>query len=130
MQNGHISTSRYTLAYDSDCGPCTMFRRLVGFLDRSKSIKFIPLTQADNEGLLDSIQKDFRFSSFHLILPGREVRSGSDGVLELIRILPGGRVTHPIVRYLPGAIPLVRFIYARLSRLHNNSSCAINSDNV
>jgi predicted DCC family thiol-disulfide oxidoreductase YuxK len=53
MQTG--SSSKYILAYDADCGPCTKFRRIVDILDKYERIDFISLTKADEEGLLDNI---------------------------------------------------------------------------
>ena len=53
MQTG--SSSKYILAYDSDCGPCTRFRHIVEILDKYERIDFVLLTKADEEGLLDEI---------------------------------------------------------------------------
>ena len=53
MQTGF--SSKYILAYDVDCGPCTRFRRIVDILDKYEKIDFISLTKADQEGLLDKI---------------------------------------------------------------------------
>jgi predicted DCC family thiol-disulfide oxidoreductase YuxK len=39
------SISRYTIAYDADCGPCTRFAHVVDFLDRSEKIDFINNTE-------------------------------------------------------------------------------------
>lgn len=53
MQTG--SSSKYILAYDANCGPCTRFRHIVDILDKYERIDFISLTKADQEGLLDKI---------------------------------------------------------------------------
>jgi len=53
MQTG--SSSKYILAYDSDCGPCTRFRHIVEILDKYERIDFVLLTKADEECLLDEI---------------------------------------------------------------------------
>ncbi len=121
-------SSRYILAYDADCGPCTRFSRVVNILDRYKKIDFISLTKADQKALLDKIPTSLRYKSFHLILPNREVKSGSVALLELITILPGGRIASPIINYLPGGKRIVHFIYARASKLHDGSSCSITSN--
>jgi predicted DCC family thiol-disulfide oxidoreductase YuxK len=118
------SVSKHVLAYDSDCGPCTKFMHLVDSLDRSDRIEFISITNAIREHLLDELPRDAAYRSFHLILPDGAVKSGSEGLLELIGILPGGRISNQIIRYMPGAKGLVRLIYTKLSTLHNNSSCA------
>ena len=125
MQTESLS-SKYVLAYDADCGPCTKFSHAVNILDRYQKIDFIPLTTADQKGLLDKIPVSRRYKSFHLILPNiEEVKSGSDAVIELIAILPGGKVISPIINYFPGGKQIVHFIYTRLSRLHDRDSCSI-----
>jgi predicted DCC family thiol-disulfide oxidoreductase YuxK len=125
MQTESLS-SKYVLAYDADCGPCTKFSHAVDILDRYQKIDFISLTRADKEGLLDKIPASRRYTSFHLILPNREeVKSGSDAVVELIAILPGGKVISPVINYFPGGKQIVHFIYTRFSRLHDGGSCNI-----
>jgi predicted DCC family thiol-disulfide oxidoreductase YuxK len=118
-------SSRYILAYDTYCGPCTKFKNVVDFLDKRDKIDFISLVQADKKGLLESVPTDLRYRSFHLILPNRIVKSGSEGVLELIAILPGGRALSAMVRCLPGGTRMVRSIYRNLSKLHDNGSCIL-----
>jgi predicted DCC family thiol-disulfide oxidoreductase YuxK len=118
-------SSRYILAYDSYCGPCTKFKNAVDFLDQRDKIDFISLVQADKKGLLESIPIHLRYRSFHLILPNGDVKSASEGVLELIAILSGGRVVSTLVRYLPCGKRMVRFVYRNLSKLHDNGSCTL-----
>ncbi|HET7391208.1 MAG TPA: DCC1-like thiol-disulfide oxidoreductase family protein [Nitrososphaeraceae archaeon] len=120
------SPSKYILAYDADCGPCTRFAHVVNIFDKYKKIDFMSLTIADQEGLLDRIPVTIRFRSFHLIAPNGEIKSGSEGLLELIAILPGGKVISPIINYVPAGKLIVRFIYNRFSKLHDRGSCSIN----
>jgi predicted DCC family thiol-disulfide oxidoreductase YuxK len=124
MQTG--SSSKYILAYDANCGPCTKFKRIVDILDKYERIDFISLTKADQEGLLGSIPVRQRYKSFHLISPKGEPKSGSEALLELIIILPGGRIISPLINYFPGGKRAVGFIYNRFSRLHDRGSCSIN----
>jgi predicted DCC family thiol-disulfide oxidoreductase YuxK len=119
--------SRYIIAYDADCGPCTRFARVVDLLDRYEKIGFISLTRADQQGLLDKISVPLRYRSFHLISPNGETKSGSEAVLGLVAILPGGKIISPIINYFPGCKSIVRSIYNRLSKLHDRGSCHINS---
>lgn len=127
MQAESLS-SRYILAYDADCGPCTRFKHAVDILDKYEKIDFISLAKADQKGMLDKIPASMRYKSFHLIFPNREeVKSGSDAVLELIAILPGGRVISPIINYFPGGKQIVHFVYTRFSKLHDGGSCSINN---
>jgi predicted DCC family thiol-disulfide oxidoreductase YuxK len=119
------SSSKYILAYDADCGPCTRFMHVVDLLDKREKIDFISLTIADQQGLLDRISAPLRYKSFHLISPTGEPKSGSDALLELIAILPGGMIISTIINRLPGGKLIVRFIYNRFSKLHGRSSCGI-----
>jgi predicted DCC family thiol-disulfide oxidoreductase YuxK len=120
--------AKYILAYDADCGPCTRFRNAVDFLDRYERIDFISLVKADKNALLVNIPTDLRYKSFHLILPNGNIKSGAEGLLELIRILPAGRIVYPVINYFPGGKHIVRFVYRRLSKLHDGASCAINNN--
>ena len=124
MQTG--SSSKYILAYDANCGPCTKFKRIVDILDKYERIDFISLTKADQERLLDKIPVHQRYKSFHLIFPNGDSKSGSDALLELIAILPGSKILSPIINYFPGGKKAVQFIYKRFSRLHDRGSCSIN----
>ena len=94
MQTGS-SSSKYILAYDANCGPCTRFKRIVDILDKYEKIDFISLTKADQEGILGKIPVHQRYKSFHLILPKGEAKGGSEALLELIVILPGGKIISP-----------------------------------
>jgi predicted DCC family thiol-disulfide oxidoreductase YuxK len=128
MQSESLS-SRYILAYDADCGPCTRFRHAVDILDKYEKIDFISLTKADQKGLLDKVPTSMRYKSFHLIFPNSQgVKSGSDALIKLVAILPGGRVISPIINYFPGAKQIVHFIYTKFSKLHDRGSCSINDD--
>jgi predicted DCC family thiol-disulfide oxidoreductase YuxK len=121
------SSLRYILAYEVDCGPCTRFARVVVFLDKYEKIDFISLTRADQQGLLDKISAPLRYKTFHLIFPDGQAKSGSEALLDLIAILPLGRMISPIINYFPGGKQIMRFIYNRFSRLHNTGSCNVNN---
>src|ERR1700739_373417 len=103
-----------------------MYKRIVDILDKCERIDFISLTKADQEGLLDKIPVHQRFKSFHLIFPQGETKSGSDALLELITILPGGKIISPIINNFPGGKKGVQFIYNGFSKLHDRGSCSFN----
>ena len=89
------------MAYDADCGPCTRIRNIVDILDKYEKIDFFSLTKADQKGLFDMIPTPLRYKSFHLIFPNGETKSGSEALLELIAILPGGRmISSTIITFL------------------------------
>ena len=124
------SSSKYILAYDADCGPCTRFAHVVDSLDKNEKIEFISLTVADQQGMLDRISAPLRYRSFHLISPTGEAKSGSEALLDLIDMIPpGGKIISPIINHLPGGKLIVRFIYNRFSKLHDRGSCHIGNNN-
>jgi predicted DCC family thiol-disulfide oxidoreductase YuxK len=114
---------RYLLAYDSDCGPCTRFRRAVGFLDTYGKLDFKSLLRADEEGLLDKIPLNVRHRSFHLIGPDGKVASGANALPKLVSLLPAGIVLSNFLTSAPGGLKATEFVYSVASRLHNTASC-------
>lgn len=117
--------SNQVLVYDADCGPCTRFKDAISFLNRRKRIDFIPLIEADRNGLLNQIPQSLRFKSFHLISPAGEIRSGEDAVIDLIKLLPVGNTISKIIVSAPFGIQMIKFIYSKLSRLYDSSSCRV-----
>src|SRR4029077_5263616 len=99
----------FLLAYDANCGPCSRFKRMVEFLDAKRRIRFVSLEGADGSGVLESVPPPVRYRSFHLLrvwrgrTDGGGIRSGSDALLQLLRLLPGGNVASRLVEAVPGA---------------------------
>jgi predicted DCC family thiol-disulfide oxidoreductase YuxK len=98
-------------------------------LDKYEKIDFMSLTEADQKGLLDVIPAPLRYELFRFIFPNGEAKSGSEVLLELIVILPGGKMKSSAINYFPGGKHLVRFIYQRFSRLCDTGSYHINNSN-
>ena len=59
----------WVVAYDAKCGPCTSFKRAVGFLDPKRRIAFIPLAVAVQNGCSSRFLPPEGCRSFHAILP-------------------------------------------------------------
>jgi predicted DCC family thiol-disulfide oxidoreductase YuxK len=118
--------AKYLLAYDTDCGPCTKFKQGVDFLDKYNKIDFLSLNDADSNGMLESVPKDLRFQSFHLIFPDGRVLSGADALLDLIGILPAGIYMTKLIRKIPYHERLIGYIYKRIAQLRQYSSCNLN----
>jgi predicted DCC family thiol-disulfide oxidoreductase YuxK len=124
------SMQDFLLAYDASCGPCSRFKGLVEFLDARRRIAFVSLEEADKSGALEGVPPSLRYRSFHLLRPregrvdGGGVRSGSDALLPLLRLLPGGDLAARFVEAAPGAEGAVSFAYSALSRLHDTGSCS------
>ena len=115
--------TNYLLAYDADCGPCTSFKRVVDFLDVYNTIDFVSLTDANERGLLNRIPESVRLKSFHLIFPNGEIQSGSEALYDLISLFPLGRPISKMILLLPCGKLMTRFLYNRLSKLRDFSSC-------
>jgi predicted DCC family thiol-disulfide oxidoreductase YuxK len=115
---------KHVLVYDSDCGNCTRFKRIVNRLDTYKKLEYFSLVKADEHGLLDPVPRSTRHRSFHLVYPGGRVISGSAAVPDLISLLPSGRAVSFLIRKAPGGRKVVNLIYSMFSRLHDSGSCS------
>ncbi len=113
----------FLLAYDASCGPCDRFRRAVAFLDSRGRFEYVPLEEADSEGLLDAVPRSLRYRSFHLMTPSGVVLSGADALPAVVRQLPGGRPLSWLMVRTPGGRAAIRFVYRAFSRLHDAGSC-------
>ena len=114
---------RYTLAYDSDCGPCTAFRRAVGFMDPRHRIRFVGLTEAEGAGMLDGIPPGNRFRSFHMVSDEGVCASGADALPALASQLPGGALISRAMKSSGAVRGAAGFAYSALARLHDAGSC-------
>ena len=115
----------YTLVYDSDCGPCAAFRRVVGFLDPAHKMRYLGLAEAQGSGLLSSVPPPLRARSFHLVTKGGMALSGTAAIATLASQLPGGPFTSAAIDSNPIVSWAVGFAYTALSRLHETGSCAV-----
>ncbi|MDE1854160.1 MAG: DUF393 domain-containing protein [Thaumarchaeota archaeon] len=114
----------YTLVYDADCGPCTRFRKAVGFLDARDRIRFVGLNEADSSGLLEGLHPALRHRSFHLIGPSGKIWSGAEALPPLAALLPGGSPFAIVLGSSPIAFKSAAFVYSVFSRLHDTGSCS------
>jgi predicted DCC family thiol-disulfide oxidoreductase YuxK len=120
---GKRGLRRHLLVYDADCGPCTRFKRSVESLDTFHRFDFMPLVQADDEGLLDWVPAELRHKSFHLISPAGEPQSGAEAIPTLVSLLPSGTLFSRLIVSAPGGLGATGFVYAIFSRLHDTGSC-------
>ncbi|HKW05923.1 MAG TPA: DCC1-like thiol-disulfide oxidoreductase family protein [Nitrososphaerales archaeon] len=118
-----INRRYFLLIYDSDCGPCTRFKRIIEFLDTHDRFRYESLVRSDKLGLLNSIPMAERHRSFHLISPEGRVSSGALAIPALLCQLPLGGIASTLVTKAPGGIRLVGLVYSTFSRLHEGSSC-------
>lgn len=88
-------------------------------------MSFASLREADSKGALSSVRPVARYRSFHLVVPGSGVFSGSEAILPLAAmLLPGtGRLCKLLDR-VPGVRGTISFGYSALSRMHDVGACA------
>ncbi len=121
------SLENYLLVYDANCGPCSRFKRIIDWFDIYDHLKYLSLMDADERGFLDSIPKDRRHTSFHLIFRGGRIESGSNAIPYLAALLPLGREVSFLIRTAPLGRRMIDFVYSTLSRLHDTGSCTYRS---
>lgn len=119
--------SKCIIVYDADCGQCRRFKHFVNFLDVYNQIDFVSLTQADELGLLNRIPKYLRYKSFYLISSTRDIQSGAEALLGLIRLFPLGHIISKLIILAPGGKRIMTPIYLTFSRFHDGSSCNLRS---
>lgn len=122
------SHRKYLVAYDSDCGPCTRFKRTIEFLDSYGRFEFVSLSRAEEEGFLNEVPAYLRKRSFHLIASDGRTLSGAKALPKLISALPCGRYFSKILLGVPGGFRAIGFVYGVLSRLHDSGSCTFKTE--
>ena len=113
--------SRPTFLYDSDCGVCTRLRDAVSLIDSSHRVDFLPIDRAAETGLLDSIPYDRRHDCSRMVRPDGSITAGGEAMLDLLALLPGGRVPSALISRAPFGLRSAHFIYGVVSRLHGSS---------
>lgn len=116
--------SKYLLAYDADCGPCTRFKHVVDFVDSRNRIAFVSLVEADELGLLDKVPRPLRHASFHLIFPSGDLQSGAEALSQMIELFPLGQLISVVIQSVPGVRSLIARVYSVFSRLHDSGKCS------
>ncbi len=123
------SQSAYLL-YDSGCGPCTSFMKVVSQLDVHRQI--VPVSFYDVQAAKlagPGISKRRLFSSFHLVEISkgkREVFSAGDGAIRLTKYLPLGSLTYKLVRQTKFLRSFIRRMYFHATRVRASSkTCSV-----
>ena len=114
----------HLLVYDANCWSCTRFKNVIEFLDTHGRMGHLPLSEAEGEGLLNSLPPSLRLAFFHMIAPGGRVTSGADSIPDLVSLMPGGSALGASLRINPAASRPLGLFYSVLSRLHGSGSCS------
>jgi predicted DCC family thiol-disulfide oxidoreductase YuxK len=124
LQTSKLSSNKgFILLYDSDCGVCSRFKKMVELLDWDRRIDYLSLTDLKTNEILSHIPKELRLSSSHLVLPDGSVLTGSDYLSELFEILPLTRYTLKLFARFPYILFFWVFLFDVISRLHGTSFC-------
>ena len=89
---GFEGQKAWTVLYDAECGFCAWV--LAGLLtwDRARLLRPIALQRSEASHLLADVQPAERMASWHLISPTGARHSGGAAVVQVLRLLPGGRM--------------------------------------
>ncbi len=78
------------IVYDSDCGFCRWALARILAWDRRGRLRPVALQDDAAVLLLPGMDAEERARSWHIVIPGEEVRSGGAALPPLLRLLPGG----------------------------------------
>jgi predicted DCC family thiol-disulfide oxidoreductase YuxK len=92
---------RPTLLYDGDCRFCRFAARSIVRLDPRSRVAVLPFDDPGARQLLESIQADQRFATWHMWRSDGRRASGGRGLVELVGVLPATRRIAPALRLLP-----------------------------
>jgi predicted DCC family thiol-disulfide oxidoreductase YuxK len=89
---GSEKQETWTVLYDAECGFCAWV--LSGLLtwDRDRRLRPTALQCSEANHLLADVQSAERMASWHLISPTGTRHSGGAAVVQVLRLLPGGRM--------------------------------------
>jgi predicted DCC family thiol-disulfide oxidoreductase YuxK len=83
---------RWAVLYDADCDFCTWVLSWLLVWDRARRLEPIALQSAEASHLLADLSSAERMASVHLIAPAGTRRSGGAAFVQLLRLVPGGRI--------------------------------------
>ena len=91
----------WTVIYDAECDFCAW--ALSGLLtwDRARSLRPIALQSSEASHLLADVPPAERVASWHLISAAGVRRSGGTAGVQVLRLLPGGRIPAVVLARFP-----------------------------
>lgn len=87
--------------WDRDCGFCAWTLALVLRADRRRVLVTRTIQEADADGLLDAIEPERRYASWHVVDAAGEITSAGRAVTVTLGLLPAGRPLALITRASP-----------------------------
>jgi predicted DCC family thiol-disulfide oxidoreductase YuxK len=98
---GSEKQQTWTVLYDAECGFCAWI--LSGLLawDRAHRLGPTALQHSEARHLLAGAQSAERMASWHLISPAGARYSGGAAVVQVFRLLPGGRMPAAAFNHFP-----------------------------
>ncbi len=105
------AAARATLVYDAGCYSCARFARLVRRLDRKERIEFASMYDPAVEARMRPKLGTAYDISFHLELPGGEVKSGEAALEDLAKLLPAAAPFGGVAFRVPGVRGVTGVIY-------------------
>ena len=125
-----VSSPRAYLLYDSRCGPCTRFMKIVKLFDLHSNLTPLSIHGDEAIKLVRGRLSSSRLkSSFHIVeisSAGSEVYSAGDGLVRLTRYAPAGKLLFAIVSRLKFIRQFLRWSYFQATRIRSSSkSCSV-----
>jgi predicted DCC family thiol-disulfide oxidoreductase YuxK len=116
-----LKTERPVVLYDTDCGFCRWSLAKLLAWDRHRRLRPVAIQSAEGQRLLADLSEAKRLSSWHLVAPEGRLRSAGAAAAPLLRTLPGGVPLAALLERFPsateGAYAWVAAHRGRLGRL-------------
>lgn len=110
-----VSTDKYYLFYDGDCGFCNFWVQWVLKNDRKKRIMFASLQSAFGQRFLKERNLDAEnFNTVYLWKPGAFYKMKSRAIFEITKLMGGKFYLLSFLRFLP--LFLTDFFYDQIAR--------------
>jgi predicted DCC family thiol-disulfide oxidoreductase YuxK len=115
--------------YGEDCAFCRWSSARLRAWDRHGRLDFRSIQTAQRERRLDSLARDARYVSWHVVTPDGHVWPAGPAVPPLMRRLPGGRPLAALAERLPASTDRVHRLIARhrgrLGAFLGQQACAV-----
>ena len=121
------------LLYDSRCGPCTSFMKMVTKLDFRKRMIPISIHGIQAKKIVQGRLSASRLkSSFHIVEVSdldTQVYSAGDGLVRLAKYAPGGSINYAIISRVKPLRQFIRWSYFQATRVRGKS-CSLADSSI